>query len=58
MFRLNHKSLEIIYKEHRELWNLLREMEKDSFNTFKPNMTMLDLEERFNKEEVRNVYFT
>ena len=43
-------QLKWLYTEHRDLWNILREMEKDSFNTFKPNYTLEQLEERFEKE--------
>lgn len=42
-------QLKWLYKEHNDLWNTLKEMEKDSFNTFKPNVTLKDLEERFRK---------
>ena len=41
---------EWLYKEHNDLWNILKDMEKDSFNTFKPNITLKDLEERFENE--------
>ena len=30
---------------------MLKDMEKDSHNTFRPNTTLIDLEERFKKEE-------
>ena len=43
-------QLKWLYKEHNDLWNILKEMEKDSFNTFKPNTTLKDLEERFENE--------
>ena len=44
-------QLKWLYQEHNDLWNILRDMEKDSFNTFKPNTTLKDLEERFKNEE-------
>lgn len=44
-------QLKWLYQEHNDLWNTLRNMEKDSFNTFKPNTTLKDLEERFKNEE-------
>ena len=44
-------QLKWLYQEHNDLWNTLRDMEKDSFNTFKPNTTLKDLEERFKNEE-------
>ena len=37
--------------EHNDLWNTLKDMEKDSFNTFKPNTTLKDLEEGFKNDE-------
>ena len=43
-------QLKWLYREHNDLWNILRDMEKDSFNTFKPNATLKDLEERFENE--------
>lgn len=43
-------QLKWLYKEHNDLWNILKDMEKDSFNTFKPNKTLADLEEKFEKE--------
>ena len=44
-------QLKWLYQEHNDLWNILKEMEKDSFNTFRPNTTLKDLEERFKNEE-------
>lgn len=44
-------QLKWLYHEHNDLWNILRDMEKDSFNTFKPNTTLKDLEERFKNDE-------
>ena len=44
-------QLKWLYEEHNDLWNTLKDMEKDSFNTFKPNTTLKDLEERFKNEE-------
>lgn len=44
-------QLKWLYQEHNDLWNILRDMEKDSFNTFKPNTTLKDLEERFKNDE-------
>lgn len=45
------KQLKYIYIYHFELWSILREMEKDSHNTFKTNYTLAQLEERFKNEE-------
>lgn len=44
-------QLKYLYKTYPELWNKLKEMEKDSFNTFRPNWTLEKLEERFKNEE-------
>ena len=44
-------QLKWLYQEHNDLWNTLRDMEKDSLNTFKPNTTLKDLEERFKNDE-------
>ena len=44
-------QLKWLYQEHNDLWNTLRDMEKDSFNTFKPNTTLKDLEERFENDD-------
>ena len=43
-------QLKWLYKEHNDLWNILKDMEKDSFNTFRPNYTLEQLEERFKSE--------
>ena len=40
-------QLKWLYREHNDLWNILKDMEKDSFNTFRPNTTLKDLEEIF-----------
>lgn len=44
-------QLKWLYEEHNDLWNMLRDMEKDSSNTFKPNTTLKDLEERFENDD-------
>ena len=44
------KQLKNLYKNYPELFNKLKEMEKDSFNTFRVNKTLNELEERFKKE--------
>ena len=44
-------QLKWLYKKHNDLWETLKLMEKDSFNTFKPNTTIEELEKRF-KEEI------
>ena len=43
-------QLKWLYTEHNDLWNILKDMEKDSFNTFRPNYTLEQLEERFKNE--------
>lgn len=40
-------QLRNLYETYPELWKQLREMEKDSHNTFRPNCTLAQLEERF-----------
>ena len=44
-------QLKWLYEEHNDLWNTLKDMEKDSLNTFKPNTTLKDLEERFENDD-------
>lgn len=46
------KQLENLYRNYPDLWNILKNMEKDSHNTFKPNMTLEQLEERFRYEQL------
>lgn len=46
----SQKQLKYLYDNYKDLWNKLIEMEKDSFNTFKPNQTLKQLEEKFKKE--------
>lgn len=36
-----------LYKFYPDYFNMLLELEKDSFNTFKPNLTLMELKERF-----------
>lgn len=36
-----------LYKFYPDYFNMLLKLEKDSFNTFKPNLTLLQLKERF-----------
>lgn len=43
-------QLKYIYKNYPDLWNELRELQKDSFNTFKIGYSIFELEERFKKE--------
>ena len=40
-------QLEFLYNTYPELWSILKGMEKDSHNTFKPNHTLAELEEKF-----------
>lgn len=44
------KQLKNLYVNYPELFNKLKEMEKDSFNTFRVDKTLSVLEERFKKE--------
>lgn len=45
-------QLKWLYDKHNDLWNILKEMEKDSRNTFRINATLSKLEERFKNKEV------
>lgn len=42
-------QLKKLYYDYPKLWNILKKMEKDSFNTFKPNYTLKELENKFKK---------
>ena len=44
------KQLKNLYTNYPELFNKLKIMEKDSFNTFRVNKTLNELEQRFKKE--------
>ena len=44
-------QLKWLYQEHNDLWNILKDMEKDSFNTFRPNTTLKDLEKKKKNDE-------
>lgn len=46
----NLTQLKWLYFKHKDLWAKLKAMEKDSHNTFKPNMTLADLEKKFKQE--------
>ena len=43
-------QLKNLYNNYPKLWNILKEMEKDSRNTFRPNTTLAELEERFEEK--------
>ena len=47
-------QLKNLYENYPELWNKLKNMEKDSHNTFKIGYTIQQLEDRFNVEKVIN----
>lgn len=36
-----------LWKNYNNYFNVLEEMEKDSFNTFKPNLTLKKIRQRF-----------
>ena len=42
-------QLKWLYFNHKDLWDVLKAMEHDSHNTFKPNLSLKDLELRFEK---------
>lgn len=44
-------QLKNLWKNYPAYWQMLRDMEKDSYNTFKPNTTLKELENRFLLEE-------
>ena len=44
-------QLQRLYEDYPKLWNILKKMEKDSHNTFKPNHTLDELEDKFKKSE-------
>lgn len=46
----NQKELKILYTCYPELWNELKEMDRKSYNSFKANYTVEQLEEKFKKE--------
>ena len=43
-------QLKKLYKEHNDLWNILKDMQKDSQNVFKPGYKLENLEKRFRDE--------
>lgn len=43
-------QLKYLYENYPTLWNELKTMQKDSFNSFKVNYTIEDLEKKFSKE--------
>lgn len=45
------KQLEFLYNNYPELFNKLLEMEQDSHNTFKPNLTIRQLKDRFDNKQ-------
>lgn len=48
------KQLRYLYNTYPKLWNQLKEIEKDSFNTFRPKQTLIELEKKFKLEENKN----
>lgn len=47
-------QLKYIYDNYPILWNELRELQNDSFNSFRVGKTIFDLEERFKEENNKN----
>ena len=47
----NKEQLYYLYRDYPQMWNELKELQKDSFNTFKPNQSIFDLDLEF---KVRN----
>ena len=50
-------QLKNLYRNYPDLWSTLKQMEKDSHNTFKPNMTLSQLEKRFKNEKIQMSIF-
>lgn len=50
-------QLKNLYRNYPDLWEKLKDLEKDSHNTFKPNMTLTQLEERFKNEKIQMSIF-
>jgi hypothetical protein len=46
----NQKELKLLYIHHPKLWIELKEMDKKSYNQFKSNYSVEELEEKFKKE--------
>lgn len=44
------KSLKIIYEDYNELWEQMKLQELDSPNSFKPNKTLIDIENKFKRQ--------
>lgn len=51
------KSLRILYKEFPELWEKLKEWDKRARRSFKPSYSVVQLEERFKKENMKMKLF-
>lgn len=43
------KQLQALYENYHDLWCELKKMEQDSFNTFKPNLSLEQIENKFNQ---------
>lgn len=50
------KSLRNLYHDYPEYWQLLREWQKDSWQSFKIDKTVFDLEKRFKAEDKDKMY--
>lgn len=50
----NLKELKILYKHYPELWNELKEMDRKSYNQFRADYSIEQLEKKFYAEEVTN----
>lgn len=47
----NLKELKILYKYYPELWEKLKQMDKKSYNQFRADYSVEQLEEKFKREE-------
>lgn len=50
----NLKQLKHLYKTYPELWQKLKDLEKDSHNTFRPDYTIKQLEEKFSRGDIND----
>ena len=48
------KSLKVIYTDYPKLWDKMKLQEIDSPNTFKPNKTLIDIENKFKLENLQS----
>jgi 3'-phosphoadenosine 5'-phosphosulfate sulfotransferase (PAPS reductase)/FAD synthetase len=47
------KSLKVIYEDYPKLWNKMKLQEIDSPSSFKPNKSLIDIENKFKKQDTQ-----